>query len=164
MASKSQPDDLSVDELEQILFRKKRARRQQRLRRLKDEGRLVQVAGLTSPFDREDDSPNDDQPATRGTSENETGIDQIITSGEEDGGKRPIQWRWIANKILLFFEIGAVVGLVISGFPIMVYFTGAEPGDRPGAAGSEWERSLADRLSCPHYRCGRLTKWTQAAD
>jgi len=116
MSSKSQPDDLSVDELEQILYRKKRARRQQRLRRLKDEGRLVQVSGLTSPFDREDDSPENDQPDAQEASENEISIDEIITSGEEDGGKRHIQWRWIANKILLFLEIGAVVGLVILAF------------------------------------------------
>ena len=49
MSSKRGVDDYSVDELEQILYRKKRAHRRQRLDRLKAEGRVVEVDGLEPP-------------------------------------------------------------------------------------------------------------------
>jgi len=101
MSSKSHPDDLSVDELEQLLYRKKRARRQQRLRRLKDEGRLVQVSGITSPFEGEDDGQDSDVPEPQEVFENKAGDDEIIGPDAEVSGKGRIQWRWIANKILL---------------------------------------------------------------
>ena len=42
--------DLSVEELEQLLHLKKRAQRQERLRRLKAEGRVVEVEGLEPPI------------------------------------------------------------------------------------------------------------------
>jgi sortase A len=116
MSSKSHPDDLSVDELEQLLYRKKRARRQQRLRRLKDEGRLVQVSGITSPFEGEDDGQESDVPEPQEVFENKADDDEIIGPDAEVSGKGRIQWRWIANKILLLLEIGAVVGLVILAF------------------------------------------------
>jgi sortase A len=116
MSSKSHPDDLSVDELEQMLYRKKRARRQRRLRRFKDEGRLVQVSGITSPFEGEDDEQDSDVPDPQEVFDDKADDDEIIDTVEEAGEQGRIQWRWIANKILLLFEIGAVVGLVILAF------------------------------------------------
>jgi sortase A len=116
MSGKSQPEDLSVDELEQLLYRKKRAQRQQRLRRLKGEGRLVEVSGLTSPLDGDDNGLNPDLPDRQELVDSEADTDDLLAVVEEGNGKRRIQWRWVANKILLLFEIGAVVGLVILAF------------------------------------------------
>ena len=48
MTERRKADDLSLDELESLLYRKKRSTRQQRLLRLKSEGRVVEVAGLTT--------------------------------------------------------------------------------------------------------------------
>jgi hypothetical protein len=41
--------ELSVSELEQLLYRKKRVERRQRLQRLKESGRVVEVAGKPPP-------------------------------------------------------------------------------------------------------------------
>jgi hypothetical protein len=42
-------DDLSVDELQQLLYQKKRATRRRRLQRLKAVGRVVDIAGTPPP-------------------------------------------------------------------------------------------------------------------
>jgi hypothetical protein len=49
MSERIPADQLSVDDLEELLYRKKRAQRQERLQRLKQEGRVVDVAGLAPP-------------------------------------------------------------------------------------------------------------------
>lgn len=116
MSPKPHPDDLSVDELEQMLYRKKRARRQQRLRRLKGEGRLVQVSGVTSPFDDLEEHQDSELPLLPRASDKMNGTEKFLAAGEEGSGKHRIQWRWMANKLLLLLEIGAVLGLVILAF------------------------------------------------
>lgn len=100
MARQRDVDDLSINELEQLLYRKKRANRQERLRRLKQEGRLVEVDGLTPP--------NPDpiiQPAIQ--------INTPISaeSAEIAEPEAPSRGRWLVNKALLLIEIGAVIGL-----------------------------------------------------
>ena len=42
-------EQLSVEELQQLLYRKKRQTRQSRLQRLREQGRVLDVAGLTPP-------------------------------------------------------------------------------------------------------------------
>jgi hypothetical protein len=49
MGLKRNPNELSVEELEQLLYQKKRAERRQRLVRMKSEGRLIEIAGLPPP-------------------------------------------------------------------------------------------------------------------
>jgi len=119
MSSNSNPEELSVEELEQLLFRKKRALRQERLQRIKKEGRLIQVEGLKSPLAEQ-----------ASTSETKKGYEEvpdqpeISDNGESADGAanvdlplyRRIKWRWLANRVLLLLEIGAVAGLVILAF------------------------------------------------
>jgi sortase A len=92
MARKKDSDNYSVEELEQLLYQKKRAQRHQRLQRLKQEGRVVVVPGVSPP-----DSSS---------GENE----RVATLPEGKTSGRP---RWLANKLLLLVEIGAVVGLIV---------------------------------------------------
>lgn len=116
MSSNSNPDELSIEELEQLLFRKKRALRQERLQRMKDEGRLIQIDGLTSPIEElarsteEPDEPNLNLDIQNGSSSSEV---EDIASEDEIPFYRRVRWRWLANKVLLLLEVGAVAGLVI---------------------------------------------------
>lgn len=112
MSDKRPVDELSIEELEQLLYRKKRQQRQQRLRRLKAEGRLIEVNGDHSSKKRE---------ATAGNGANrEITFDNVavveeadLENGEAATEQRSVQWRWIANKLLLLIEVGAVVGLAV---------------------------------------------------
>ena len=47
--SEKSPDQLTVEELQQLLYQKKRAQRHQRLQRLKEAGRVVVVDGVSPP-------------------------------------------------------------------------------------------------------------------
>lgn len=103
--------DLSVEELEQLLHLKKRAQRQERLRRLKAEGRVVEVAGVQPPLLDDENDVSGSRPAVVS---GESDRDDILADGAgEPGG---IRWRWLANKLLLFVEVLAVVGLVVIAF------------------------------------------------
>ncbi len=106
MARKDYLDDLSVEELQQELYRKKRAARQERLQRLKRDGRLVEVA--------DHPAPNPEPPPLVRPNISSAAYPQISTEEEVPsfGLKSGIKWRWVANKWLLFVEIGAIVGLV----------------------------------------------------
>ena len=92
MARKKDSDNLSVEELEQLLYQKKRTQRHRRLQRLKQEGRVVVVPGVSPP------DPS--------SIENE----RVAALPEGKTSGRP---RWLANKLLLLVEIGAVVGLIV---------------------------------------------------
>lgn len=89
---KPSPDNLSVSELEQLLYRKKWAARRLRLQRLRENGRLVDVAGLTAP---------DQQLGTAVSSPNPANAPAAPLSP----GRR------LFNGLLLLVEITAVVGL-----------------------------------------------------
>jgi len=102
-------DDLSVKELEQLLYRKKREQRLQRLERLYQDGRLVIVDGLSAPNPAPPPLPRPDATPTGAMRHYFLEPD----AEPEPVPARPgIQWRWIANKLLLIVEIAAVVGLV----------------------------------------------------
>jgi sortase A len=117
MKDKRPVDELSIEELEQLLYRKKRQQRQQRLQRLREQGRVIEVAGRPAPdplpsspllapptgalrryaFESENDGAQDAADAT----------DDLPQDKAAD-----LRWRWVANKLLLAVEIGAVIGLI----------------------------------------------------
>ena len=109
MSDKRGLDDLSVEELERLLYLRKRAERRKRLRRLKAEGRVVDVDGLPPPdewlsefvseeYDRGEDVDSDALETAFGLDEWEAGA----------GHEPRIKWRWVANKMLLLVEIAVV--------------------------------------------------------
>lgn len=107
-------DKLSVEELEQALYRKKRALRQQRLQRLQQEGRVVDAADL--------EPPNPTPPPVVRVSTAPTGAMRRYTLAppppETENSPTPapsrwaINWQWITNRLLLLVEVGAVLGLL----------------------------------------------------
>ncbi|MGW8318015.1 MAG: sortase [Candidatus Promineifilaceae bacterium] len=130
MADKRDPNNLSVDELEQLLYLKKQAQRRRRWLRLKAEGRVVEIdkrepreaaepanGSTEESLDRlrnlfRQASGDDFDPEAEGDSE------------DESGRRLAIRWRWVANKLLLLVEIAAVVGLVT--IAILVWGTARE--------------------------------------
>ena len=102
--------DLSVEELEQMLHLKKQAQRRERLRRLKAEGRVVDIPGLEPPLMDSDGSDADPDPVAI----NVTNPDAVETSAGDEPAK--FRWRWLANKLLLAIEVLVVVGLIVIAF------------------------------------------------
>lgn len=103
---KSEIEDLSIHELEQLLYRKKRGARRQRLRRLRENGRVVVVDGISAPTQ---------QAATNGypaANRQQTGSLPSQTAPKSKRGKS------ITNKLLLFVEITAVLGLLFIFFTL----------------------------------------------
>ena len=107
------PEDLSVEELEQLLYRKKHAARRERLQRLRDEGRTVEVAGRPAPASQ--------PPALRRAKAAPTGaMRQYLLELEDETAapepnvvaKRGNGRIWL-NRLLFLVEVGAVVGLVM---------------------------------------------------
>lgn len=106
-------DKLSVEDLEELLYRKKRAERQERLQRLKGEGRVVEIAGLPAPA-----AP---PPLRRPQAAPSGALRRLAVNGatpaanervdEAERGRRGIAWRWVANKLLLLVELGVIAGL-----------------------------------------------------
>lgn len=115
-------DELTVEELERMLYRKKREQRHQRLYRMKQEGRLLDIAGRPAP------NPTP-PPLARPAVTAPTGAMRryLLDNGNGNGQRgyveetaeevvptrRGIRWRWIANTLLLLVEIAAVGGLVV---------------------------------------------------
>ena len=102
MRKKESLDNLSVEELQQALYRKKREARQERLQRMKRNGRLVEIADFPAP---NPESPPLIRPSFR---YNHSADSAIVEKAE----RSQLRWHWIANKFLLFIEIIAIVGLV----------------------------------------------------
>lgn len=122
MNRKLNVDDLSLEELEQLVYLKKRDQRHQRLRRMKGEGRLVEIAGKTAPKGAAETKAN--RLNQRPRSVEELRAELFASEEEEQDEQDGINWRWIANKFLLFIEIGAVAGLVI--LALVVWSTSRE--------------------------------------
>ena len=114
MSTKRSVDGLSIQELEQLLYRKKRKQRKHRLQHLKANGRVVEVPGLPSS-----DSESS-QPGTLATGaicketlEAQDGEpDPTTLSGKNPTAPSPAGWRRLVNKTLLLVEVAVVVGLV----------------------------------------------------
>ena len=115
MSSKRDLKDLSVEELEKLLYRKKRAKRHDRLRRLKSEGRVVDIPGASPPLESES-LPRD------GFYYNERSGSRSYYSDlleeEDDETETGLKLRWVANKFLLLLEIGAVIGLIAIAYVV----------------------------------------------
>jgi sortase A len=113
-------DEWTVEELERMLYRKKRQQRHQRLYRMKQEGRLVDVSGRPAP--------NPVPPPLARPAVVPTGAMRryLLDNGHENGQagyvegtaeevapRQGIRWRWISNTLLLLVEITAIGGLVV---------------------------------------------------
>lgn len=103
-------EDLSVEELEALLARKKVEARQERLQRFQRSGRAIPLP------QRVDTSPSEEEEVPEGTGED-------ISS--EDAPDEPSSGGWlrrVLNRSLVVVELAAVVGLayiLISGFGIL---------------------------------------------
>ncbi|NKQ34844.1 MAG: class D sortase [Chloroflexi bacterium] len=107
MGKKELLDNLSESELAHLLYYKRRTRRQERLRRLKADGRVVDIPGILPP----DDAPPVITPVL---------LPQNQTS-EAEADPAPaggIRWRWVVNKFFLFVEITAVLSFIIIGITL----------------------------------------------
>ncbi|MFO7662249.1 MAG: sortase [Chloroflexota bacterium] len=92
MSRKKSPEELSSVELERLLYRRRSAEREQRLRRAKADGRIVVPQGYANTSDDED--ATDYQSLPPGTSARSL-------------------WRRLADHALLLLEIAAVVALLV---------------------------------------------------
>ena len=113
MSERRSADNLSVKELEELLYRKKRQERRQRLERMRENGRLVVVDGLEPPSP---EPPPIARPAVTPTgamSHYTLTPDDEETPEPASDSKKGVNWRWVSNKLWLFVEIGAVVGLIL---------------------------------------------------
>jgi len=113
--------ELSVSELEQLLYRKKRVERRQRLQRLKENGRVVEVAGkppprpLPPPLIRP--SVSTAGALRRYDLDGLNGQHEAVVGDEFDiiQARRRWPWRTIFNRLLLLVEVAAVIGLIYVG-------------------------------------------------
>ena len=112
MSERRSADELSVKELEELLYRKKRQERQQRLERMRENGRLIVVDGLEAPSP---EPPRLERPfvTPTGAMANYRLPPDADELPEPATDKKGINWRWISNKFWLFVEVGAVVGLIL---------------------------------------------------
>ena len=114
MSDKRPANDLTIEELQQLLYRKKRTQRRQRLQRLEESGRVVIVDGLNPP--NPEPPPLARPQVTPTGAMREFALETAVTVEAEteiEAEHPSIQWTWVTNKFLLFVEIAAVLGLVI---------------------------------------------------
>lgn len=112
-------DELSVTELEQILYRKKHDQRRLRLRRLKNAGRVVEVAGMPPP--------NPDPPPLLAASPTAAGAlrHYVVTpngnapAAPASAPPRQINLRWVFDKTLVLVEIGAFLAFLFLVFSFL---------------------------------------------
>jgi sortase A len=112
-------EQLSVEELQQLLYRKKRETRQSRLQRLREQGRVLDVAGLTPP---EPPPLPQARPQARPSGALRHYVladDPVLTETEtvsdpEPSNPEPGRWRALFNKLLLAVEIVAFIGLLVA--------------------------------------------------
>ena len=88
---KRSPEEWSADELERLLYARRRAEREQRLRRATADGRIV----IPDPSLGDDAAP-----------------DETLMAAALAPAPRPPFWRWLADRGLLLVEIAAAVALV----------------------------------------------------
>ncbi len=86
---KRSPEELSAAELERLLYARRRAEREQRLRRARADGRIV------IPDPAADGAPDE----------------ALIAAALAPAPRRPF-WRWLADRGLLLVEVAAAVALV----------------------------------------------------
>ena len=115
------PDNLSVAELEQLLYRKKHALRRQRLQRLKKDGRLVEAAGLPAPATQPPPLPRPQAIPTGAMCHYLLDLEEDVAVAakklpKEESGIRDLRKEngrlWL-NRLLFLVEVGAVLGLIL---------------------------------------------------
>ncbi len=108
MPDRRSVDELSIEELEHILAIKKRQARDATLRRLKGEGRVVDVEAPDGAADRS--APNRSAPIEpAGSAYRSVELDATPTPPR----RRGLAWRTWRDRLLLLVEIGALAGLVL---------------------------------------------------
>ena len=117
MADRRTVDELTIEELEQLLIVKRREARADRMRRLAEIGRLPAQAALphedlailTSDADGQGVAPGLANPPGRPFE-----VEPIGRKGRQKKKKRPARSRFgrLRDKALLVLEVGALVGLV----------------------------------------------------
>ncbi len=103
-------DELSLEELERVVYRRRRNLRRQRLQRLRTAGRLVEVPGRPPPAA---EPPLLQRVTIPNSVSGQPGTPDTMGDVMVDRAPDRIQWRWAANKLLLFLEVGAVLGLLV---------------------------------------------------
>ena len=118
MADKRTVDDLSIEELEQVLAIRKREERLKRVRRMEENGRLVGVTPWEQPTPPPIELPPV-EPAGATTRYQSTPVPEDEEAAEswfvrlrQKVRIPPINWRWIGNRLLFLVEVTAVIGLV----------------------------------------------------
>ncbi len=153
MGIKRDANELSVEELERLLYQKKRAQRRERLARMKADGRLIEVAGLPPPNPKPPVLPRPKAAPTEALQRyqlepalengNGSGNSLAYTADEQipNDSKPIIHWRWIFNKLLLVFEVSAVLGLIVLG--LFVWGTARELNQEIASVQQEQVASVA---------------------
>ena len=119
MRDQKKTGDLTVTELERLLYLKKYGARRERLRRLKGEGRVVEVAGKPPP----DAAP---PPLSRPQAPPSSALQRyrFRDAGQEEqtqavAPSRSFSWRGLGDKVLLLLEIGAILGFLWAVFSLL---------------------------------------------
>jgi len=104
-------DELSIDELEEILAIRKREAREARLKRLRAEGRVLDVpAAASAAPDQPAAPPRDAAALARRSKFSEVYEDDQVKRHFGPGPQTVRRWR---DRLLLLVEIGAVIGLIL---------------------------------------------------
>jgi sortase A len=104
-------DELSIDELEEILAIRKREAREARLRRLRAEGRVLEVPDPASIEPEQPSAPAHDAAAlARRSKFSEVYEDDRVKRRFGPSPQTVRRWR---DRLLLFVEIGAIIGLIL---------------------------------------------------
>lgn len=109
MTDRRSVDELSIEELEQILAIRKRQARGATLRRLKGEGRLVGAEPV-------DEAALEAEPASAPRSVDPAGARYRAVEVDAKPAaqpRRPFAWRKWRDRLLLLVEVGALVGLAL---------------------------------------------------
>jgi sortase A len=123
MDLKRSPDDLSIRDLERLLYRKKRSRRIRRLSRLRTDGREVEASGF-APY--KTGFPESSQRRIEETEQffeaqrlTESVIPLELTDITKHPTNNPLSsWRRFTSRALLFVEIIVVIGLLAVGISL----------------------------------------------
>ncbi|MDQ7036551.1 MAG: sortase, partial [Anaerolineae bacterium] len=134
MADKRTIEDLSLEELEQVLAIKRREDRQTRLQRMKQSGRVIETADVLppKPIPVQDPPPQSDPsglPAqTIELAQDAISRRRVVPEFEDAIDRHEYKrkdsrageiWRTFVDRSLLFVEMGAVIGLLILGFTLV---------------------------------------------
>jgi sortase A len=122
MRDKRRVEDLTIEELEQVLAMRKREQRQQRLARMKRSGRVVDQPAATYPTPEQPKRSLDDIVAN--IAENPGGARHSTPPPTPAPQKRPLEkrantaTRRVTNTLLLLVEVAAIFGLFYLGWEL----------------------------------------------